>query len=75
MTFVSPIFEICTVHGLYNASCVMCPVNEMPKKVIMPTKRFLQLEKKLEPYKDQPDMISFVGMGEPLLDKEVEIKI
>lgn len=75
MTFVPPIIEICTVHGLCNASCVMCPVNEMPEKVIMSTDRFISLVKKFEPYKDQLDMISFVGMGEPLLDKEVEIKI
>ncbi len=74
MTFVPPIIEICTVHGLGNASCVMCPVNDMLEKVLMPTNRFLQLLSKFEPYKNQLDLISFVGMGEPLLDKEVEKK-
>ena len=75
MTFVPPIIEICTVHGLCNASCVMCPVNDMPEKVLMSTNRFSQLLRKFEPYKNQLDLISFVGMGEPLLDKEVEQKI
>lgn len=75
MTLVPPILEISTVHGLCNASCVMCPINDMPEKVIMTNDKFLQLMKKFEPYKDQLDLVSFVGMGEPLLDKEVEEKI
>jgi len=69
------ILEISTVHGLCNASCVMCPIEEMPVKVIMSNEKFRQVLDKIKDHIHEMVMVSFVGMGEPLLDKGLEEKI
>lgn len=74
-TIIPKILEISTVHGLCNASCIMCPIDEMPLKIIMPNDRFHQVLEKLKKHIHQMHMVSFVGMGEPLLDKGLEEKI
>jgi len=73
---IPSVIDIETVHGFCNASCPMCNIENSKK-----TSRLMSnvdceiLLNKLVPYKDGIDILTFVGMGEPLIDKGLGHKI
>ena len=67
--------QIETVAGLCNVRCIMCPVDISIRKEIMTNDKFLTILKKFLPYKEHIEMISLLGLGEMLLDKEIAKKV
>ena len=67
-------FEVATVC---NYKCVMCPYPTLTRKnEVMSTEMFKMLfDKIIAEAPDQFDTLTFPGMGEPLLDKEIDQKI
>ena len=60
-----------------NASCVMCPVHAPSerKKGVMKLELFKEIIDKLEPYKEKINKVDLWGLGEPLMDKKLNLKI
>ena len=60
-----------------NASCVMCPVHAPSerKKGVMKLELFKVIIDKLEPYKEKINKVDLWGLGEPLMDKKLDLKI
>ncbi len=66
-------FEVSTVC---NYKCVMCPYPDLTRKnERMSTDLFKFLFDKITAETDKFDTLTFPGMGEPLLDKEIDKKI
>ncbi len=63
------------VAGICTASCGMCPIESSPRKGIMSYEAFEIIVSKLLPIKDHIKMVTFVGLGESLLDKHISEKI
>lgn len=63
-----------TTHCNYN--CIICPRGQLTRKLeTMSYDLFVQIIDKIFSETDQYDKVSFPGMGEPLLDKNLEDKI
>ena len=60
-----------------NARCTMCPVHDPSdrKHGIMSFDIFKTVIDKLDPYKEGIDKVDLWGLGEPLLDKNLEEKV
>ncbi len=60
-----------------NARCIMCPVHEPSerRRGIMPTSLFKKIVDQLEPFKGGIKKFDLWALGEPLMDKEIDIKI
>ncbi len=60
-----------------NYRCIICPHPERltRRKEIMPTDLFKRLIDKIMAETDQYDTLTFPGMGEPLMDPELDLKI
>lgn len=73
---IPSIIEIENVHGMCNASSVMCSIRDtkLPKH-IMSTYDFANILDKFLPYRSSINNIDIVGLGESLLDTELCEKI
>ena len=60
-----------------NARCTMCPVHSPSerKKGIMKFELFKDVIDKLEPYKEKINKVDLWGLGEPLMDKKLNMKV
>jgi len=70
------IVDIETVHGICNASCIMCALNsssQLPQ--IMPQDMFLRILDRLIQYRERIEYLNIVGLGEATLDPDVYLKI
>jgi len=72
---IPPKIQIETVAGLCNLRCIMCPIEHSKRKEIMNNERFTKILTKFLPYLPYQEKLSFCGLGEPLLDKDVHKKI
>jgi MoaA/NifB/PqqE/SkfB family radical SAM enzyme len=53
----------------------MCPIKTSKRKEIVDNVRFTKILKSLKPYTNKIKFLSLVGLGEPLIDKQVAEKI
>lgn len=67
--------QIETVSGLCTNKCIMCPIRQVKRKEIMNNKKFAKILKKFQPYVLNQKFLSFCGLGETLIDKNVHEKI
>ena len=68
-------FLIETVCGKCNATCNMCLIKKAPRNEIMNNETFTKILKRIKPYLDYQKFLSFCGLGETLIDKEIDKKI
>lgn len=64
-----------TVAGICSSRCIMCTIDEYPLKGIMDNRKYGTILDKFIPYKEKIQFISLVGMGEPLIDKDLVAKV
>lgn len=67
--------QIETVAGYCTVRCVMCPIEKSLRKEIMSEDLFKKIIKKLLPIKNNIKFFSILGLGEPLIDKDVAVKV
>jgi len=67
--------QIETVAGKCTVSCNMCPIEQHPRKEIMSDELFDKIVGKLLKIKKNIKFFNLVGIGEPLLDKNTNLKI
>lgn len=75
--FITPsTVNIETVHGLCNASCIMCAIQSSSQRPqIMACDMFLGILNRLVPYRKHIEYLNLVGLGEATLDPDVYAKI
>ena len=67
--------QIETVAGYCTVRCIMCPIENSLRKEIMSNDLFERIIQKLLPIKNNIKLFSIVGIGEPLIDKDVAEKV
>ncbi|HAJ27398.1 MAG TPA: hypothetical protein DCG53_09185 [Syntrophus sp. (in: bacteria)] len=70
------IIDIETVHGICNASCIMCSIHSSSQRPqLMSQEMFVNIVNKLIPYRESIEYLNIVGLGEAILDPNVFVKI
>ena len=70
------VIDIETVHGICNASCIMCSIRSSAQRPqIMHQDMFLSILDRLIPYRECVEYLNIVGLGEAILDPNVFVKI
>ncbi len=67
--------QIETVAGICSTSCIMCPIQDSPRKEIMSNNTFEGVLNAFLPHLDRLRFTSLVGLGETLLDRDVANKV
>ena len=68
--------QIETINGVCTARCLMCPFPTWTRKPqLMGVQTFIAIMNKFLPYRNQIQYLSLFGCGEPLLDKELAVKV
>ena len=67
--------QIETVAGICSTSCIMCPIQDSPRKEIMTNDTFERVLNAFLPYLEHLRFTSLVGLGETLLDRDVAAKV
>lgn len=67
--------QIEIVAGFCPSRCVMCPIENSPRKQIMSDAVFKVVLERFSPYRDYLEYTTLHGLGEPLLDKNIVKKI
>lgn len=67
--------QIEIVAGYCPAKCVMCPIDDSPRRQIMSTITFEQILTKFLPYIGHLKFTTIHGLGEPLVDKDIVSKV
>ncbi|MGA3207960.1 MAG: radical SAM protein [Syntrophales bacterium] len=77
INIVAPsVIDIETVHGICNASCIMCSIRSSSQRPqIMHQDMFLSILNRLIPYRQYIEYLNIVGLGEAILDPDVFAKI
>ncbi len=63
------------VAGACTARCIMCPIDNSPRKGVMKHDTFLSVLQRLDAFRDRLQMFTFVGLGETLLDPGIDRKV
>jgi len=67
--------QIEIVSGICNLRCIMCSIQDSKRKEIMDNETFTKILNKLQSYLYNIKFLSFCGLGETLIDKNVHEKI
>ncbi len=68
--------QIETINGVCSARCVMCNIEDWTRKIrIMTREEFAVILRKFLPYKDEIRFWTLHGFAEPLLDKDLHVKV